>query len=248
MRTGRTAARRLFARALLVLGGAAAAWALGTATAAADTGADLVPDLGAIVESAADPAAGADLVERALTALPVQDGAKVAVEQVDEVGATVAEHFGHAKPGQPVEDLLPDLPALSPLPDPGAADGPLAVAPEPGRPLAVPAAAAQRHGESGARAAVAAAAEPAPAPRREQSAAPSAQTGTPDTDTPATPLSLPAPAQSGHPGAAGTGDTPQSGLLSTAPLATEPALAHTANAARASVPAAVAAQPGVTPD
>ncbi|UVS82677.1 hypothetical protein [Actinokineospora sp. UTMC 2448] len=249
VRTGRTATRRLFARALLVLGGAAAAWALGTATAAADTGVDLVADLGAVVESAPERVLAHDgvaVVESALTHLHVEDGAKAAVDRFDEVGETVAEHFGHAAPGQQVDDLLPSLPDLSPLPGSAAADGPLAVAPEPGRPVAVPAAGGQRHGEPGASADTSADARSVTrrGPPESSVEKPITQHGN---GTPLAPLTLPAPAHSGHTGAS-TGDAPQSGLLSTAPLATEPALAHTPSAARADEPAAVPAQPGVTPD
>ncbi|MFC7618388.1 hypothetical protein ACFQV2_38515 [Actinokineospora soli] len=134
VRTERSATRRVLGRALLVLGGAAAAWALGTATASADTGVDFAEDLGAAIESAPLPdspfvaggkAAVVDLVDRTLTVLHVEDGAKA----VDEFGKTVAKHFSKAAtPGQRVDNLLPDLPDLSRGPAP-----PRRTAPSPSR-------------------------------------------------------------------------------------------------------------------
>ena len=248
VRTERSATRRVLGRALLVLGGAAAAWALGSATAAADTGVDLAEQFGAAVESAPLPdtpivtggkAAVVDLVDRTLTVLHVEDGAKA----VDEFGKTVTRRFADAAtPGQHVSNLLPDLPDLSPRPGSAAADGPLAVAPEAGRPVAVPAAAAQRHGEPAPSAATPAGADPTT--RR---GPPATSPEVPGLPSGPTPLTLPAPAHSGHTGA-GSGDTPQFGLLSTASSATEPVPALIPRAARVDVPAAVDAQPGVTPD
>ncbi|MFC5285563.1 hypothetical protein ACFPM7_00735 [Actinokineospora guangxiensis] len=258
VRTERSATRRVLGRVLFVLGGAAAAWAIGSATAAADTGSDLARDLGATVAAAPLPdspviAEGksvvVDVIDGALNVLhfdEVEDGAKAAV---DKVGESFAKHLDRglaATPGRQVSDLLPDLPDISPQPGTDATDGPLVVAPETGRPVAVPAADAQRHGEP-----VPSAATPAEADTGTRRGPPVASSdeapGLPGLPSGVPPLTLPAPAQSGHTGA-GHGDVPQFGLLSTAPAAAAPAIALTQRTARADVPAAVDQQPGVTPD
>ncbi|MGX7823788.1 hypothetical protein ACTG9Q_01725 [Actinokineospora sp. 24-640] len=252
MRRERTATRRLLSRALLVLGGAAAAWAVSAGTAAADAGAGLPRDLGVAIEAAPTSypvltegtAAVADLVGDVAHVLRspvdpvIEDGANSAVREV-------AQKLSHTTPGQQVDTPLPLLPDLSPLPDSAAADGPHAVAPEIERPVAVSAAEAQRHGEPVASALSSADADTITkrGPPETSSQAPVLPSG----PRPLAPLSVPAPAPSGHSGT-GAGDAPHSGLLSTVPAATEPAVVRTPHAARVDVPATVDAQPGVTPD
>ncbi|GLZ37428.1 hypothetical protein [Actinokineospora sp. NBRC 105648] len=257
------ALRRVLSRTLLVLGGTvastAAAWAISTATAAADVATDLQDDLRSVVDSvpALDaPALGGpkalvtDLTDRvgALIGEPMSAPlAPVAIAAVDQVGRDLAGRFTpriDLPASGAVETVVPDhSPVLGATELPGLID----------TDLAAPPAAEQRvqaqPGPVGADLPVADAGHRAvshvltrrgsPEPRHE---APALPTG----PSPLAPLSMPAPANSGHT-ANSAADANGLGQVATAIAGTD-TTSRALCTAQVRVPAVIDAQPGVTPD
>ncbi|MGQ0839528.1 hypothetical protein [Actinokineospora sp.] len=250
--------RRVVSRALFVLGGTvattAAAWAISSATAVADTTADLQHNLRSAVEAlpvldAPALADGKALVIGVTDSLgriigePMDpDFGAHAQESVEEFGRQIAEHLT-PKPlsVERIDTVVESLTELSPAPvAPPAAEAPVTVVTlaDKVRPGAVD------------EIAVAGAKERANADgmNRRGSPVPADEApGLPGGPGPLAPLSVPAPAAPGHTGT-GSVDAPVLGLLSAVPAGTDLTATDALRSAQVLVPATVAAQPGVTPD
>jgi hypothetical protein len=259
--------RRMLSRSLVVLGGAvtitAAAWAISSASAAADPSFDFPQFPSEGIESVALPSEIPVVTE--LTAAigriigePDPRFGENTKEAFDEFGRQITEHFD-IKPALPVNQIgavpVVEIPVLT---QPGAdlignVDGPAADAPvvdvdqsiatattlvgvRPGAIDQKPVVGAPKPTHDGS-------IDRRGSPETSSNEAPALPGGS----SPLAPLSIPAPVGTGHTGAS-TVDAPSFGLLSSVPSGTDMDTAEALRSADIHVPVTVGAQPGVTPD
>ncbi|SDC81070.1 hypothetical protein [Actinokineospora iranica] len=258
-----TALRRVLSRSLTVLGGTiattAAAWAISTATAAADEFPGIQDDLRSVVASAPVldvpdmPAAERDLVSGlGQIVKPVEPAlGDQAANTVEHVGTRLTGQITPSAPVKQVAELVEvDIPDLTPtradsdrsteqtaqrLPveAPAVETAPVVAAPveAPAVEQVVTGAKQRADSDNGSGRGSPAAPEKSP---------------TPSGPSPLAPHSTPGPANPGHTGSGA--DAPHSGLLSSVPSGAHLTSARALRTAQVFVPATVDAQPGVTPD
>ncbi|WP_026421766.1 hypothetical protein [Actinokineospora inagensis] len=260
------------------LAGTAAAWAFATATASADVATDLQHDLRSVVDAAPDAPALVDvktalvgLTDRVGTLVgePV-DATRVtevshqatrtatqATQAVDQFGRDLARQLRPVRLDLPLggsagrgtsHQVAPAAGPTGPLADP-APGSPDVTQADPAATSAAPAAqVADRHPAGATRRAAGTGLSQRGSPETADARADRPNPTRPTGPSPLAPLSMPAPAGPVNTTGAGAADALGHGLVAVTPADsdTTPALAH--RATPVVVVAAVAAQPGVTPD
>ncbi|WP_157368233.1 hypothetical protein [Alloactinosynnema sp. L-07] len=250
--------RRVVSRTLMVLGGAlattAAAWAFSSASAAADSPLDLPSGGIERIDSvlpADSPVRVSDLTEAIGRILGEPDPAfgEQAKAAFDEVGRKITERFDVTTTTPPIERIddvadvdIPSTTQPGDTADHGSAVGvvtaPIATATTL---VGVRPGAIDQNTVAGAQ-------ERALSDGMSRRGSPETSDEAPTQPTsPLVPLSVPAPVGSGHTGS-GSVDAPSFGLLSSVPSGTDLNTADAPRSAQVNLPAAVGAQPGVTPD
>jgi hypothetical protein len=256
--------RRVLSRTLLVLGGAVAttavAWAISSASAAADTS-DTSFDF-PMFPSEGTQSAPAPMELPAVSDLTGSIGRVIgepdpnfgehAKEAFDEFGRTITEHFENAA-SLPV-DAIDDVShvEISGVTNPGvdAPDGSAVTAPVAGAPIAKATTLVGVRPGAIDQNAVAGAQDRALADGMNRRGSPETSDEAPVMPrgtSPLAPLSIPAPVGAGHSGANSV-DAPSFGLLSSVPSGTDLNTADASRSAQVHVPVTVGQQPGVTPD
>ncbi|MGH3864496.1 hypothetical protein [Actinokineospora sp.] len=255
------AMRRVLSRSLMVLGGAvattAAAWAISSASATADTSFDfpVFPSEG--TQSAPAPMelpVVSDLTGSIGRIIGESDPnfGEHAKEAFDEFGHKITEHFEKAAslPVDAIDDVDDvEIPGVT---DPGvdAPDGSAVTAPVAGVPVAKATTLVGVRPGAIDQNAVAGALERALADGMNRRGSPETSDEAPVMPrgtSPLAPLSIPAPVGTGHSGANSV-DAPSFGLLSSVPSGTDLNTADASRSAQVHVPVTVGQQPGVTPD
>lgn len=253
--------RRVLSRTLMVLGGAvattAAAWAISSATASADSSFDfpMFPSEG--TQSAPAPTDHPGVADLAgsigrIIGEPDPRFGEHAKEAFDEFGRKITEHFEDAA-SLPVDAIdgvdEVELPGVT-NPGTDAPGGSAVTAPVAGEPVAKATTLVGVRPGAIDQNAVAGALERALADGMTRRGSPETSDEAPALPlgtSPLAPVSIPAPVGTGHSGANSV-DAPSFGLLSSVPSGTDLNNADASRSAQVHVPVTVGQQPGVTPD
>lgn len=251
--------RRVLSRSLMVLGGTvattAAAWAISSASAVADTSFDfpMFPEGSQSAPAPMELPVVSDLTGSIGRIIGESDPhfGEHAKEAFDEFGQKITEHFEDAAslPVDAIDDVDDvEFPGVNPGVD--APDGFAVTAPVVGAPIAKATTLVGVRPGAIDQNAVAGAVDRALADGMNRRGSPETSDEAPVMPrgtSPLAPLSIPAPVGTGHTGANSV-DAPSFGLLSSVPSGTDLNTADASRSAQVHVPVTVGQQPGVTPD